>query len=64
MEREAMRRLRQRKRFPTSKGHDTFEDQVVSGTRHKVLRTTPSPERLAKGSLRRRSRTPSPRASN
>jgi len=65
MEREAMRRLRQRKRFPTSKGHDTFEDQVVSGTRHKVLRTTPSPERLAKGSFRSRStsRTPSPRAS-
>merc|ERR1719354_232931 len=85
-----MRRLRQRKRFPTSKGHDTFEDQVVSGTRHKVLarqtsplndaerlatindgkrlsddRTTPSPERLAKGSFRSRStsRTPSPRAS-
>jgi len=51
MEREAMRRLRQRKRFPTSKGHDTFEDQVVSGTRHKVLARQTSPlndaERLA-----------------
>jgi len=43
MEREAMRRLRQRKRFPSSKGHDTFEDQVVSGTRHKVLARQTSP---------------------
>jgi len=41
-EAEAMRRLRSRKRFPKTNGHDTLEDQAIPGSRRKAM----SPERL------------------
>lgn len=41
-EMEAMRRLRSRKRFPKTNGHDTLEDQSIPSPRRKAM----SPERL------------------